>query len=393
MNYNFDELVERKGTNCIKYDANERFFGKDDILPLWVADMDFKTPDFIIKAIKERLNHEVFGYSIRTKSYYQSIIDWVKRRHNWEIKKEWISFSPGIVPAINMAVLAYTNPGDKIIIQPPVYHPFFYAIKNNDRELVENPLILRNSRYYVDFKDLEDKLKDAKMLILSNPHNPGGSVWTKDELKKLGELCVKNNVLVMSDEIHADLVYKNYSYTPLASISNEIANYTVTFIAPSKTFNMAALATSSVISSNIELKEKYDKVLDAIHIGMGNVFGTVASEAAYTHGDEWLDQLMEYLEKNLNLVEDYIKEKIPQIKMLRPEGTYLVWLDCSDLDLKGKDLKNFMIEDAGLGFNDGRMFGTGGEGFMRMNIACPKQIVLDALIRLEKAVNNYNSNG
>ena len=393
MKYNFDEFINRQNTASVKYDLRKAIFENEDVIPMWVADMDFKTPDFIVKAIKERLNHEVFGYSIRPKSYYQSIIDWVKRRHNWEIKEEWISFSPGIVPAINMAVLAYTNPGDKIIIQPPVYHPFFYAIKNNDRELVENPLNLRNGRYYIDFRDLEDKLKDAKMLILSNPHNPGGSVWTKDELEKLGELCVKNNVLVMSDEIHADLIYKNYSYTPLASISNEIANYTVTFIAPSKTFNMAALATSSVISSNIELKEKYDKVLDAIHIGMGNVFGTVASEAAYTHGDEWLDQLMEYLETNLNLVEDYIKEKIPQIQMLRPEGTYLVWLDCSDLDLKGKDLKNFMIEDAGLGFNDGRMFGTGGEGFMRMNIACPKQIVLDALIRLEKAVNNHNSNG
>ena len=393
MKYNFDEFINRENTASVKYDLRKEIFKKEDVIPMWVADMDFKTPDFIIKAIKERLNHEVFGYSIRPKSYYQSIIDWVKRRHNWEIKKEWILFSPGIVPAINMAVLAYTNPGDKIIIQPPVYHPFFYAIKNNNRELVESPLNLRNSRYYIDFKDLEDKLKDAKMLIFSNPHNPGGSVWTKDELEKLGELCVKNNVLLMSDEIHADLVYKNYSYTPLASISNEIANYTVTFIAPSKTFNMAALATSSVISSNIELKEKYDKVLDAIHIGMGNVFGTVASEAAYTNGDEWLDQLMEYLEKNLNLVEDYIKEKVPQIKMLRPEGTYLVWLDCSDLDLKGKDLKKFMIEDAGLGFNDGRMFGTGGEGFMRMNIACPKQIVLDALIRLEKAVNNHNSNG
>ncbi len=392
MKYNFDNIINRENTASVKYDLRKEIFQKEDVIPMWVADMDFKTPDFIIKAIKERLNHEVFGYSIRPRSYFQSIIDWVKRRHNWEIKEEWISFSPGIVPAINMAVLAYTSPGDKIIIQPPVYHPFFYAIKNNDRELVENPLNLKGGRYHMNFKDLVDKLRDAKMLVLSNPHNPGGSVWTKDELEKLGELCVKYNVLIMSDEIHADLIYKNYRYTPLASISSEIANHTVTFIAPSKTFNMAALATSSVISSNKELKEKYDKVLDAIHIGMGNVFGTVASEAAYTHGDKWLDQLMEYLETNLDLVEDYLKEKVPQIKMIRPEGTYLVWLDCSDLNLKGKDLKDFMIKDAGLGFNDGRMFGTGGEGYMRMNIACPKQIVLDALIRLEKAISNHNSN-
>jgi cystathionine beta-lyase len=225
------------------------------------------------------------------------------------------------------------------------------------------------------------------MLILSNPHNPGGSVWTKDELKRLGEMCVENNVLIMSDEIHADLVFKDFKFSPLASISKDIADSTVTFIAPSKTFNMAALATSSVIASNNELKEKYDKTLDAIHVGLGNVFGTVASEAAYTYGDEWLDQLMDYLSENLDFMQEFLNDKIPQIKMIRPEGTYLVWLDCSELNLKEMDLKEFMIEGAGLGFNDGRMFGTGGEGYMRMNIACPKQTLLDALISLEKAVN------
>lgn len=388
MKYNFDEIINRENTASVKFDLRKEIFENEDVIPMWVADMDFKTPDFIIRAIKERLNHEIFGYSIRPKSYYTSIINWLKRRHEWEIQEEWISFSPGIVPAINMAVMAFTKPGDKIIVQPPVYFPFFSAINNNNRELVENPLKLKNERYHFDFHDLEKKLEDAKMLILSNPHNPGGSVWSKDELKKLGELCVKHQVLIMSDEIHADLVFKENKFTPLASISNAIANYTVTFIAPSKTFNMAALATSSVICSNMELKEKYDKVLDTIHIGMGNVFGTVASEAAYTYGDEWLDQLITYLTENLDLAQEYFKEKIPQIKMMRPEGTYLVWLNCSGLDLKGKDIKNFMIEDAGLGFNDGRMFGTGGDGFMRMNIACPKQRLLDALIRIEKAINN-----
>lgn len=388
MKYNFDEIVNRENTASVKYDLRTEIFGKKDVIPMWVADMDFKTPDFIINAIKERTKHEVFGYSIRPKSYFSAVVNWLKRRHHWEIQEEWISFGPGIVPAINMAVLAYSNEGDKIIVQPPVYFPFFSAIENNNRTMVENPLVLKNNRYSIDFKDLEEKLKDAKMLLLSNPHNPGGSVWTKEELKKLGELCVKNNVLIMSDEIHADLVFSEYTFTPLASISEAIANYTVTFIAPSKTFNMAALATSSVISSNKELKEKYDKVLDTIHVGMGNVFGTVASEAAYNNGDEWLDQLMDYLSENLDLMQDFFEEKIPGIRMIRPEGTYLVWLDCSELDLKGKDLKDFMIEDAGLGFNDGRMFGTGGEGFMRMNIACPKQTILDALIRLEKAVIN-----
>lgn len=388
MKYNFDEIINRENTASVKYDLRKEIFKNENVIPMWVADMDFKTPDFIIRAIKERLNHEVFGYSIRSKSYYSSIVNWLKRRHQWDVEEEWISFSPGIVPAINMAVLAYTNPGDKIIIQPPVYFPFFSAIENNNRQLVENPLKLKGNRYYIDFDDLEGKLKDAKMIILSNPHNPGGSVWTKEELKQLGEICVKHNVLIMSDEIHADLVFKEFKYTPLASLSNIIANYTVTFIAPSKTFNMAALATSSVITSNMELKEKYDKVLETIHVGMGNVFGTVASEAAYTYGDEWLDQLMDYLTANLDITQKFLKEKIPQVKLMRPEGTYLVWLDCSELDLKGKDLKDFMIEDAGLGFNDGRMFGTGGDGFMRMNIACPKQTLADALNKLEKAVKN-----
>lgn len=387
MKYNFDEIVNRENTASVKYDLRKEIFEKEDVIPMWVADMDFKTPDFIIKAIKERLNHEIFGYSIRPKSYYTSIVNWLKRRHNWGIQEDWISFSPGIVPALNMAVMAFTAPLDKIIIQPPVYFPFFSAIENNNRVLVENPLKLEGNRYNFDFEDLEIKLKDAKMLILSNPHNPGGSVWTKEELTKLGELCIKHKVLILSDEIHADLVYKSYKFTPLASISDDIANYTVTFIAPSKTFNLAALATSSVICSNKELKEKYDKVLDTIHVGMGNVFGIVASEAAYTHGDEWLDQLMSYLNNNLDLAESFFSEKVPQIKMIRPEGTYLVWLDCFNLNLKGKDLKNFMIEDAGLGFNDGRIFGTGGEGFMRMNIACPKQTLLKALIRIEHAVN------
>ena len=219
MKYNFDEIVNRENTASVKYDLRLELFGKKDVIPMWVADMDFKTPDFIINAIKERTKHEVFGYSIRPKSYFTSIINWLNRRHHWDIQEDWISFSPGIVPAINMAILAYSNEGDKIIVQPPVYFPFFSAIENNKRTLVENPLVLKNNRYCIDFKDLEEKLKDAKLFLLSNPHNPGGTVWTKEELKKLGDLCVKNNVLIMSDEIHADLVFSDYKFTPLASIS------------------------------------------------------------------------------------------------------------------------------------------------------------------------------
>lgn len=386
MKYNFDEIINRENTNSVKYDLRKEIFGKEDIIPMWVADMDFKTPDFIVNAIKKRAEHEIFGYSFRPKSYFESIINWVNRRYQWEIKEEWISFSPGIVPAINMAVLAYTNPGDKIIVQPPVYFPFFSAIQNNNRIQIENPLKLANGRYEMDFLDLEEKLKDAKLLILSNPHNPGGSVWKKNELKRLGEMCLKNSVLVLSDEIHSDLVFKNYTYIPLASISGEIANNTVTFIAPSKTFNMAGLATSSVIASNKDLKEKYDKVLDTIHVGMGNIFGTVASEAAYNNGDQWLDELLEYISSNIDFLEKFLEKNIPEIKMIRPEGTYLVWLDCSKLKLKEKDLKDFMIDDAKVGMNDGRMFGIGGDGFMRINVACPRKILERALNQLQRNI-------
>lgn len=387
MKYNFDEIINRENTASVKFDLRKVVFGKEDIIPMWVADMDFKTPEFIIDALKKRLEHPILGYSYRPDSYFQSIIKWVKRRHQWDIEKDWISFSPGIVPAINMAIMAYTKPGDKIIVQPPVYHPFFSAIKNNNRIQIENPLVLKNGRYYFDFEDLKKKVKDAKMILLSNPHNPGGSVWAKEELQKLGEMCVKNNVLIMADEIHADLVFKPAKFVPMASVTPEIANQTTTFIAPSKTFNMAGLATSSVINSNPSLKEKYDQVLDAIHIGMGNIFGTVASEAAYNYGDQWLDELLVYLSQNMDFVEQYFSEHIPDIKVIRPEGTYLMWLDCSGLNLKNKDLKDFMINDAGLGFNDGRMFGTGGDGFMRMNVASPKQAIKIALNKLREAVN------
>jgi cystathionine beta-lyase len=387
MHYNFDKIINREHTASVKFDLRKEVFGKEEILPMWVADMDFETPDFVIDTLKKRLEHPILGYSYRPDSYYQSIINWVKRRHQWIIKKEWISFSPGIVPAINMAIMAYTEPGDQIIVQPPVYHPFFSAIKNNHRIQVDNPLTLQNGRYFIDFNDLKAKLKDAKMILLSNPHNPGGSVWSKEELQTLGELCVENDVLIMADEIHSDLVFKPAQYVPMASLSPEIANQTVTFIAPSKTFNMAGLATSSVVISNNILKEKFDQILDTIHISMGNIFGAVASEAAYTHGDEWLDELLEYLSKNMDYVEQFITEYIPEIKVIRPEGTYLMWLDCSDLNLNNKDLKDFMIQDAGLGFNDGRMFGAGGDQFMRMNVACPIQTIKIALRKLEQAVN------
>jgi len=386
--WNFDETINREGTNCIKYDLREDAFGMKSIIPMWVADMDFKTPDFIVDALKRYTEKKIFGYFLFSDSYYQSIINWNNRHHQWIIEKNWITFSPGVVPSLSLSVLSYTEPGDKIIIQPPVYPPFFFVIRDNQRQIVENPLILREDRYFMDFDDLEKKLKDAKMILLSNPHNPGGTVWERSELKRFGELCVKYNVLVVSDEIHSDLVFKPNKFIPLASISEEIAENTITLMAPSKTFNMAGLSSSYVVLSNTKLKKRFDAVMHTIHVGLGNMFGIAATEAAYCNGDEWLKQLLDYLKSNIDFVEKYLKEKIPQIQMMRPEGTYLIWLDCRKLNLQNKELNIFFIEKATIGMNNGETFGTGGEGFMRLNVACPKHIVEKAMKNIEIAVNN-----
>jgi len=387
MAYNFDEIINRENTGSLKYDIRKQKFGKEDVIPMWVADMDFRTPDFITEALKQSAEKDIFGYFLFPDSYYQSIINWVKRHHQWEIQKDWISFCPGVVPALSLSVLAFTQPGDKIIIQPPVYHPFFFVIEGNNRQVLENPLILKDGRYNMDFKDLEPKLKEAKMLFLSNPHNPGGMVWKKEELMQLAELCLKYNVLLISDEIHADLVFKPNKFIPVASLSSEIANNTVSFIAPSKTFNIAGLSSSSVVISNKSLKNRFDETLHTIHVGLGNSFGIAATEAAYNKGDQWLSELLVYISANIDFVENYLNKYIPRIKMIRPEGTYLIWLDCRELNLQGDALNHFFIEKADIGLNDGRTFGTGGEGFMRMNVACPRSVVEKALKNIENAIN------
>ena len=392
MTYNFDEIVPRENTNSVKYDIRGELFGKEDVIPLWVADMDFRTPDFIIKALKERLQHEILGYSIKPAGYYNAIISWLHRRHHWDIKKEWISFSPGVVPALNMAVMAYSRPGDKIILQSPVYHPFYAAIENNGRRMVNNPLQLENGRYYFDFDDLKKKIDpDVKMLFLCNPHNPVSRAFTEKELRELAEICIENNILIIADEIHSDLIFPGYRHIPIASLSEEIAAKTITCMAPSKTFNLAGMSTSFLVIRDRELRHHYNKVLEQVHIGSGNLFGTVALEAAYSDGDEWLDQLMTYLQKNAELVKNYLHENIPAIKLTEPEATYLMWLDCTELKMNNKELKNFMIHEAGLGLNDGPMFGPGGEGFQRMNIAAPAETIAKSLNQLKKAVEKRKS--
>jgi cystathionine beta-lyase len=387
MDVSFDTPIDRKGTHCIKYDAVSAFLGSDDLIPMWVADMDFRTPPFIIEVLRNRIAHEVFGYPMRQEGFFTSIMNWEEQHHNWKIRREWMMFTPGIVPAINLAVLALTESGDSIITQPPVYFPFFSAVKDHGRKLIYNPLISKNNRLVMDFSDLKRKAADgAKMIILSSPHNPGGSVWTRDELMQLGDICLKYNIMMFSDEIHCDLVYDPYRHIPLASLSDEIANLTITTVAPSKTFNLSGLSTSAVIISNDEIRKKFNHQVDILHLSLGNVFGNIASEAAYTHGWEWSRKLMRYLAGNLDYMELFIRDRLPEICLYRPEATFLVWLDCKGLNMNDKDLNDFFMHKAKLGLNPGAMFGPGGEGFMRMNIACPRSVLEKALLQLEEAV-------
>jgi cystathionine beta-lyase len=390
MHYNFDEIIPREGTGSIKYDLRSKIFRNEEVIPLWVADMDFRTPDFILAAIQKRLEHEILGYSLIPPAFYQAIVNWNERRHQWTIHPEWISFSPGVVPALNLLVMAFTEPGDKIIVQPPVYFPFFTAIENHGRILVRNPLRYDQGRYTMDFDDLESKIDEkTRMLFLCNPHNPTGNVWSPEVLKRLGDLCVKHNILLISDEIHSDLIYAGFRHTPTASISGDIALKTITCMSPSKTFNLAGLSTSYLIIPDSRLKVQYEKILDQVHVGAGNIFGFVATAAAYHYGEDWLKQLMAYLEGNLRLLQDFISRHLPVIRVVPAEATYLIWLDCSQLGMTPAALKSFMIREAGLGLNDGPQFGKEGEGFQRINIACPRQVLYDALVKLHSAIDKY----
>lgn len=388
MNWNFDEHISREGTFCVKYDLRQEVFGTRDVIPMWVADMDFKTPDFIISALKNRLDHEICGYSFRPPDYFASIVDWTKRRHGWNINKEWICFTPGVVPALNFCTLAFTEPGDSMIVQPPVYFPFFSAVEAHGRKLVYNQLVTIDGRYEMDLDALESSVTaGTKMIIISNPHNPVGRVWKKEELVRLAEICLKNKILIISDEIHCDLVLPGYTHIPVASISEEISSITVTLTAPSKTFNLAGLSTSSVIIENPSLRGMFNKFLERLHVGNGNIFGNIASIAAYSSGDQWLDELLQYLKVNADLVEEYCLENIPGIKAVHPEATYLTWLDCRELGMTGSELGKFFVRSAGVGMNEGSTFGPGGDGYMRMNIGTTKDNVMRALEQIRKAVS------
>jgi cystathionine beta-lyase len=385
--YDFDKLISRENSDCVKYDVRQEIFGKPDVLPMWVADMDFETPDFIRQAVIKRAEHPVYGYSIMPDDYFDAIMQWVKTRHRWDIQKEWISFTPGIVPAINFAVLSYTLEGDGVIVQPPVYFPFFEAIDANHRKQFNNQLIYEDGSYHIDFNDLEEKARTAKLLLLSHPHNPVSRCWTQEELKTLGDICRRHQVIIVSDEIHNDLILPGHTHYPLASLSDEIADITVTCLAPSKTFNIAGLATSSVIISNEELRKKFQKTLHQLHIFRGNFFGYVASTAGYRSGGPWVDQLMQYIQGNFNYLSAFLQQELPHIRLTPPEATFLAWLDFRETGLTDKQIKDKLIFEAGLGLSHGPVFGPGGEGFQRMNLAAPRSVIEEACHRLKQTFN------
>jgi cysteine-S-conjugate beta-lyase len=389
MNWNFDNPLRREGTDCIKYDLREEIFGNADVIPMWVADMDFNTPDFVVKALKERVNHEIYGYTFRSPEYYSSIINWFSSRYNWKIEKDWISYCPGVVPALNFCTLAFTEPGDNVIVQPPVYFPFFSAVEAHGRKLNYNRLTESDGRWVMDYDSLVSGIDEkTRMIMISNPHNPIGRAWTPEELNRLAEICLERKIIIISDEIHCDLVLPGFRHTSLASLSEKIAEITVTCIAPSKTFNLAGMSTSSVIISNPVLRKSFSRIVDNLHLGGGNIFGTTASVAAYSHGHEWLGALVEYIDQNVDFVEDYCARMIPEIVPVQPEATYMIWLDCRKFGMTGKELQSFFVKSAKVGMNEGSTFGPGGEGFMRMNVAASHQTVIKAMEQIERAVSS-----
>lgn len=394
--YNFDKIINRKGTNCLKYDyAVER--GKPaDVLPLWVADMDFTVSEEITKSLHAAVDHGIYGYTQPKDAYYNAITNWMEKNHNWKTKREWIMKTPGVVFALGAAVKAFTKPGDAVLIQNPVYYPFTNIIRDNDRRVIDNTLVYEKrvtegkSQYSIDYEDFERKIvqENIKLFILCNPHNPVGRVWNREELQYLGEICLRHHVIVVSDEIHNDFVYPGFEHTVFANVDPRFAEFTVTCTAPSKTFNLAGLQISNIFISNETLREAFQKEIDKTGYDEPNALGAVACEAAYRGGQEWLDQLRAYLLENLNFLRAYLQEKIPQIHLVEPEGTYLVWLDCSELGISGKELDQFIVEKVGLWLDGGAMFGPSGADFQRVNIACPRATLELALDKLKAAVDN-----
>ena len=387
MAYDFDTLLDRVPSGSLKWGGCVRSSPDEDVLPLWVADMDFPSPPEVVEAIRRRAEHPIYGYPVRTDGYYDSLIAWMRRRNGWEIQRDWICFSPGVVPALNIAVLAYTQPGDKVVVQTPVYYPFSSAVLSNGRQLVENSLKLEGGRYAMDLEDLERRLDSrTKLLVLCSPHNPVGRVWERGELERLVELCARKGVVIVSDEIHSDLILGGRKHVCTAALSPEAARMTVTLGAPNKTFNIAGLGIANAIIPDRRLREAFMNQAANLGLGIANVFGIVAQEAAYSKGEAWLEELLSYLRGNYGRLVSFLAERLPSLSVLPLEGTYLAWIDCRRLGMSDAELKAFFLKEAKLWLDEGTMFGSGGSGFMRINLACPRSLLDEALSRLEKAL-------
>lgn len=390
MKYDFDEIVDRSKNRSAKYDERMKKFGREDVIPLWVADMDFKTAQPVIDACKAKAEEGIWGYTSRPESYYKAVCEWQKRRNGWEIDPSMLSYSPGVVPSLSAIVYLYTDPEDKVMIQTPVYSEFYSVTENWGRQVLENHLIEENGTWKIDFEDFERKAKEAKIFFLCSPHNPLGILWSREELTKMCEICIANDVLIVSDEIHSDLIFHGKKHIPTASLSREIAKYVITCISGTKTFNLAGLQASAVVFPNMELKEQFDKFWESLDIQRNNAFSSVAMEAAFNEGEEWLEQLLEYISGNFDFIHDYCEKYIPQIRPNVPDATYLVWLDCRGLKMTNEELRRFMIEKAGIGLNEGWSFGRSLSGFMRLNAACPRSVLEKAMKQLKEAVDSLS---
>lgn len=385
MKYNFDQLIERRGTDCVKYDLAKMVFGREDVLPMWVADMDFQSPPEVLSAARECSERGVFGYTFRSREAKQAFMEWCIERHQWQVERNWILSSPGIVTALSLGVRLYSKPGERVMIMTPVYPPFFSVVRDNGRELVCSSLVEGEERYEINWTDFEAKIRDGvKLLILSNPHNPVGRQWSHGELLRIGRLCLENGVTILSDEIHCDLSLWGHRHTVMASLSEEIAAITVTMMAPSKTFNIAGMMNSLIIISSPELREIFKKEIETLHIDSGNIFGHVTLKAAYRHGAPWLDEMLRYLENNIHFVADYIRDNLPGVSLFLPECSFLLWLDFRGTGLSHEEVGRRLLERAQLGLNNGTEFGPEGEGFFRMNIGCPLSVVKEGMERISR---------
>ncbi|WP_294616733.1 MalY/PatB family protein [uncultured Bacteroides sp.] len=386
MKYNFDEVIERRGTDSVKWDGVENVWGRNDLTPLWVADMDFRTPPFVMDALRRRLDHEVLGYTFACEEWYTSICNWLHRRHQWEVRRDMLTFVPGIVRGQAFALQCFTKPGDRVMVMTPVYHPFFLVTERLGREVVCSPLDLCDGHYRIDFERFSEDIRGCRVLILCNPHNPGGRVWTVDELRRIADICRENGTMVISDEIHADLTLPPCKHHPFATVSEAAAQNSLTFMAPSKAFNMPGLGSSYAIAVNEDIRHRFREFMEAGEFCEGHLFAYIGAAAAYTHGEEWLEQMLEYVQGNIDFTEHYLKEHVPGIGMIRPQASYLIFLDCRGLGLPQEELVRFFVEKARLALNDGTMFGKPGEGFMRLNVGCPRPILQKALQQLSAAL-------